>query len=146
MKKISNTMKYGLLGLVISIAIFISLGVLTAVIPNQFFVRMTAINYLDYVFLALTSILMGTYVSLSIYSKKNGNTLCKPAAYSGGIFGFLGFGCALCNKLLLLLLGAAGVLTYVEPFRPVLGSVGIGLMGFAVYGKGNDIVKNSKKK
>ncbi len=131
--------------IIFSIGFFIVLGIVTVLIPNKFFVRMAQINYLDYIFLVLTSILLGTYVSFYRYQKKHSNKTCTAAAYGGGIFGFLGFGCVVCNKLLVLLLGVAGALTYVEPYRPFIGSVGIGLMSYAVYNKGKHIIWNKDK-
>ena len=125
--------------IIFSIGFFIVFGVVTVLIPNQFFVRMAQINYLDYIFLVLTSILLGTYVSFYKYQKKHLNNTSTAAVYGGGIFGFLGFGCAVCNKILILLLGVAGVLTYVEPYRPFIGFAGIGLMSYAVYSKVKEV-------
>src|SRR3989344_2355764 len=120
---------------VIASSIFlVSFSLITALFPNNWFIRMTPANILDYIFLALTSLLLGTYVSLSLTEKKRAKQ-SNMAAYGGGICGFLGFGCALCNNLLLLIFGAVGVLTYVEPYRPLLGTIGVGLMGYAVYTK-----------
>jgi cytochrome c biogenesis protein CcdA len=126
--------------IIFSIGFFIVFGIVTVLIPNKFFARMTPIYYLDYIFLVLTSILLGTYVSFYRYQKKHSNKTCTAAAYGGGIFGFLGFGCSICNKILILLLGVAGVLTYIEPYRPFIGFAGIGLMSYAVYNKGKNIM------
>lgn len=118
---------------------FVIFGVITVLIPNRFFARMTPVNTLDYLFLVFTSLLLGTYISLHQYQKKHGSKKCGVAATSGGVFGFLGFGCSVCNKLLILLLGVAGVLTYVEPYQPLIGSIGVSLLGYAVYSKGKSI-------
>ncbi|MBR9706674.1 hypothetical protein GOV14_06585 [Candidatus Pacearchaeota archaeon] len=127
--------------LLFSISFFGVLGIVTVLIPTKFFARMTPITYLDYIFLVLTSVLLGTYVSFHMYLKKHMNKKCTVSAYGGGIFGFLGFGCSICNKILVLLLGAAGVLTYIEPYRPFIGSAGVGLMLYAVYSKGKEIME-----
>jgi len=122
-----------------SILFFVLFGTVTILIPNKFFARMTPVTALDYVFLIFTSLLLGTYVSFHQYQKKYGSKKCGIAATSGGVFGFLGFGCAVCNKILVLLLGFAGVLMYIEPYRPQIGLVGVGLLGYAVYSKGKSI-------
>lgn len=122
-----------------SIIFFVVFGVLTVLIPNKFFARMTSVTMLDYIFLIFTSLLLGIYVSFYHYQKKHGSKKCEVAATSGGVFGFLGFGCSVCNKLLILLLGVAGVLMYVESYRALIGSTGIALLGYAVYGKGKSI-------
>ncbi len=124
---------------VYSILFFVVFGVLTVLIPNKFFARMTPITMLDYVFLIFISLLLGIYVSFYHYQKKHGSKKCGAVATSGGVFGFLSFGCSLCNKLLILLLGVAGVLAYVEPYRPLIGSIGVSLLGYAVYSKGKSI-------
>lgn len=118
---------------------FTAFGVVTVLIPNTYFARMTPVTFLDYIFLTLTSILLGLYLSFNRYQKKHTTKKSSTAAYTGGIFGFLSFGCVLCNKILLLLLGVAGVLTYIEPYRPLLGTLGIGLMTYATYAKAKDI-------
>ena len=136
-----EAIRYLLLGLAFSIGIFMLFGSVTALIPNAFFKRMSQATLLDYIFLAITSLLTGAYISLSIYQKRHISRKCDIAAAGGGIGGFLGFGCAVCNKILVWLLGIGGVLTYVEPYRPFIGSVGIGLMSYAVYKKGNAIMQ-----
>jgi hypothetical protein len=118
---------------------FVVFGVLTVLIPNKFFARMTPVTAPDYIFLIFTSLLLGTYLSFHQYQKKHGSKKGCVAATSGGVFGFLGFGCSICNKLLILLLGVAGVLAYVEPYRPLIGSFGIGLMVYAIYIKGQQL-------
>lgn len=131
----NNKIKIIFNAVIFSFLFFIVFGIVTVLIPNKFFARMTPINSLDYIFLSITSILLGLYMSLHIYQKKHRNKKCTASAYSGGVFGFLGFGCSVCNKILILLLGVAGVMTYVEPYRPFIGSIGVILMGYAVYAK-----------
>src|SRR3989338_3315261 len=121
-------------------------SLITALFPNNWFIRMTPANSLDYVFLVLTSLLLGAYVSLSLTEKKR-TKQSNASAYGGGVSGFLGFGCALCNKLLLLIFGAVGVLIYIEPYRPLIGAMGVGLMSYAVYIKlGQEKKKEDKSK
>ena len=121
---------------VFSIIFFVVFGVVTVLIPNKFFARMATVTTLDYIFLIVISLLLGTYISFYQYQKTHRSKNFGVAATSGGVFGFLGFGCSVCNKILILLLGVAGVLTYVEPYRPLIGSTGVLLLGYAVYTKG----------
>ncbi|MBI4447939.1 hypothetical protein HY643_03085 [Candidatus Woesearchaeota archaeon] len=125
-----------------SIIIFLVFGIITSLIPTNFFARMTPPTSLDYTFLILTSILLGTYISLYKYQKKYSTKTCTVAAYSGGASGFLGFGCAVCNKILILLLGVTGVLAYVEPYKPIFGLVGVTLLSYAVYIKSKNILRD----
>ncbi|HIG93839.1 MAG: hypothetical protein QT02_C0004G0028 [archaeon GW2011_AR9] len=113
-------------------------GIVTFLIPTPFFTRMTPKTFFDYGYWILTSALFGTYIAFYCYNKK-AQAKCTVTAAGGGIFGFLGFGCAVCNKLLLLLFGAVGVLTYIEPIKPLLGLAGTALLGYAVYQQGRNV-------
>ncbi len=122
--------KVWLPALLITLPVFLVFGLVTAVIPNPFFVRMTPLTWLDYFLLVSTSLLIGLYLSVLRYMKKSGK--CAITASGGGVLGFLGFSCVVCNKLLVVLLGVAGVLTYIEPYRYILGFGGLVLLLYAV--------------
>jgi hypothetical protein len=50
-----------------------------------------------------------------------------------GLLSFLAVGCPLCNKVVVLLIGAAGALTSFEPIRPVPGLVSVAMLGYALW-------------
>ena len=120
------------LSVLFSLIFLVVFGTLTVLIPNTFFARMTSIHYYDYIFLVLTSLLAGVSVALWQYSKSVGvkSASCTLGGTIGGVFSF---GCAICNKLLILLLGLSGVMTYFMPLQPILGVVSIGLLGWGVH-------------
>lgn len=138
----NNNTKSILIGVISSIVFFFIFGIITAVVPNSLFTRMTPVTLIEYTSLFLTSLLLGVYFGLSYYEKKIKSGGCDAVAAAGGIAGFLTFGCAICNKLLVLLLGVTGVLKYFEPIRPVLGFVSVGLLSIAIIYK----IKHIKKK
>ncbi len=115
--------------ILISAAIFMILGGVTAIYENPFFQRMTPLYWFDYVFLGLESVLMGLFWGI------NAPVCAVKKAGVGGVFGFLGFACPVCNKLLLFLFGSGILLTYFEPIRPYVGTLGLLLLSFAVYKK-----------
>lgn len=115
--------------IIISVLSFLILGAVTAVYENSFFQRMTALYWFDYVLLILESLLIGVFLGV------NAPDCAIKKAGVGGILGFLGFACPICNKLLLLLFGSGLLLTYFEPIRPLVGALGIILLGLAVYKK-----------
>ena len=120
------------IGFLIGLLIFVFMGLVTVLIPNNIFIRMTPIYFYDYVFLILTSVLSGAYATLWHYSKKTShNRSCLTA--SGVVAGFFSFGCAICNKLLILIIGLAGVTTYFMPIQPLIGAIGIMILSYAVY-------------
>ncbi|MEK6853551.1 MAG: hypothetical protein AABX64_02600 [Nanoarchaeota archaeon] len=128
----NQKLKYVLLGLGTGLLFFVVSGIITSLLPNSFFTRMTPINTLDYIFLASSSILLGAYVGVHYY-KKNTIKKCDTIATTGGIGSFFAFACPICNKLLVFVFGATTLMTYFEPYRPILGFVSNGLLAGAVW-------------
>ena len=129
-----------LISIVTAILSYMVFGTVTAIISNRFFTRMTPFGLWERISLAVTSLLLGAYFGLAYYGKASGKgKVCATTATAGGIFGFLTFGCSICNKVLVFFLGVAGVFTYFEPIRPFLGIVSILFLGFAIYKKAENI-------
>ena len=128
-----------LVGIASSTILFLVFGMVTSIIQNPFFIRMTPVRWLEWTSLIVTSSLIGIYIGLTYYGRKTATKKCNVTATAGGVFGFLTFGCSICNKILVLLLGVTGVLTYFEPVRPALGVLSIGLLGTAVVYKAKKI-------
>lgn len=105
-------------------------GLPTDVIPNPWFTRMTPVRPQDYAFLAATTVLaaaLGATYALP--------AACpfQPAKYSVGTYlSVLGIGCPICNKIVVLLLGVSGALTYFQPVQPLLALGSIALLGYAL--------------
>ena len=93
---------------------------------------MTPITFLDEIFLVSSSLLLGAYVGVHYYKKNTANK-CDAVATSGGIGSFLAFACPVCNKLLVLLFGVTALMTYFEPYRPLLGFISNGALIGAIY-------------
>ena len=117
------------ISLIIAAMVFVMMGTLTALWNNPYFIRMTPVTGWDYVILSLESMLIGLFFGI-----RRPRCATKKAGI-GGVFGFLGFGCSICNKLLLLLFGSSFLLTYFEPIRYYVGAVGILIFTFALYQK-----------
>lgn len=109
------TMAEAVRSALISGGFFAGLGTLTALWGNPFFARMTPVAPFDYILLGAESVLLGLILGMR-------NPVCEIKRLTfGGIFAFLGFGCSLCNKILLLAFGASSLLTWFEPARPLIG-------------------------
>ncbi|MBI2670425.1 hypothetical protein HYX18_00380 [Candidatus Woesearchaeota archaeon] len=121
-----------IIGIMTALAIFVFLGMISVLVPNPFFKRMTQIYFYDYIFLVLTSLLLGAYIGLWYY-KKNSSSMCNYAAAGEATGGFFSFGCAICNKLLIWVLGLSGVVSYFMPIQPILGVISILLLAYVVY-------------
>jgi hypothetical protein len=103
---------------------FVASGILTVLVPNMLFVRMTPISWFDYVIWPVSALLIGGFMALR-HAVAKGAAACSTTAGTGGVAAFLGFSCPICNKVLVLLIGTGGVLTFVEPYRHVIGVVGL---------------------
>lgn len=125
-----------IIGTVVALLVFLVFGIVTVLIKNPFFIRMTPTHWYDYIFLVLTSALSGAYTGLWSHNKNNArkiNSKCNYTATGGSIGGFFSFGCAICNKLLIWLFGLSWVIAYFMPIQPIFGIISIALLSYAVY-------------
>ncbi len=99
-------------------------GLISVLIPNTWFSRVTEIHWWDYYYLPVSAILVGVFVAQRALLRLR-SPGCKLTAGAGGIAAFLGFSCPVCNKVLVLLLGLPGVLTWIEPYQAWIGAGGI---------------------
>ncbi|MGN6360260.1 MAG: hypothetical protein ACTHNK_07725, partial [Thermomicrobiales bacterium] len=81
-------------------ATFVLIGVPTALIPIPWFMRMLPSRPLDWVFLALTTLLAAALGAT--YALPVACPLGEGKLTAGGILSFLAIGCPICNKVALL--------------------------------------------
>jgi len=120
----------------IATAILVALP--TAVIPNPVFGRAIEVTWWSYPVVILTGILGG--LLLATYVKEPGLTDEEPAeeakasklGLAGGFIAFFAVGCPVCNKLVLLALGASGAMTWFAPVQPFLAVASVVLMAVAL--------------
>ena len=106
-------------GLAVAVGSFVALGTVAALWENPLFVRMTPAGDIEVVLLGLLSVLLGTYVAIR-------RPFCSAkTAGVGGVLGFIGVACPVCNKVLLLLFGGDLLLTYFEPVRVYVAAAGV---------------------
>ena len=107
-------------GAAVAIAMFAGLGTVAALWENPLFMRMTPTGGFEITLLLLLSALAGLYVGLP-------QTECgKRTAGTGGVIGFLGIACPVCNKILVLLFGGALCLIHPGTITDLIG-LGIGV-------------------
>jgi hypothetical protein len=111
----------------VAAAMFAGLGTVAALWDNPLFMRMTPTGSFEIALLLLLSILAGVYVGLPR------NACGKRTAGTGGVIGFLGIACPVCNKILVLLFGSALLLEYYEPARLYLALSGVALLAAAIW-------------
>jgi len=117
------------LGVGVGAAMYAGLGTVAALWENPLFMRMTPTGGFEITLLLLLSVLAGLYVGLP-------QAECgKRTAGTGGVIGFLGIACPVCNKILVLLFGGALLLEYYEPVRLYLALGGVVLVAVAIWFK-----------
>lgn len=126
-EKLSLTPGRVLKGAIVSAVMFGVLGTVSAIWENQFFIRMTPAGNWEIAALLALSVLIGVFIAI----RRPGCSGTKAGA--GGILGFLGIACPVCNKILLLIFGGDLLLTYFEPIRIYVAVIGVGLAGWAVF-------------
>lgn len=110
-----------------AIASALLMGIPTDVVPNSYFTRMTPVRPQDYVFLSITALLIGLVAaSYTIPLPRSGAPAGKVTA--AGLLSYLAVGCPACNKVVLLLLGTSGALTYWAPLQPLIALASILLL------------------
>lgn len=111
------------------VAALIVIGIPAAIIDNPFFIRMTPVRSQDYVYWIIASGLSGLIAGTFAFP---GSSVCQGRAVSGGALSYLAVACPICNKLVVLLLGVSGALTFFEPAQFFLGPASILLLGWAL--------------
>ena len=122
---------------VIGAVVYGVFGTVSALWHNPLFIRMTPTSGFETGLLAVQSALLGLYFGI------RRSSCALPKAGVGGILGFLGVACPVCNKLLMLLFGSQLLLTYFEPVRLYVGIAGILLTGLALAQKLSMSASNS---
>ncbi|MFI8087438.1 hypothetical protein ACIF9R_03850 [Streptomyces sp. NPDC086080] len=118
-----------------ALATAILVGAPTDVVPNPLFGRSVPVQWWNYPALAVTAVLAG--IVLSTYVRPP-SAPSEPDPRKGGRLGavggalsFFAVGCPVCNKLVLVLLGASGAMSYWAPLQPLLAVVSAGLLAEA---------------
>lgn len=100
----------------------------TRLIANPWFKRMTPPRTSDYVILAISAVLFAAGV---VVARRVAQTSGRFAV--GGSAVVLAVGCALCNKIVVLLLGTGGAVGLFGPIQPVIGAAGIAVLATALW-------------
>ena len=116
-----------------TVATFLFIAYSTALIPNPIFGRSIAPTSWAMTIAVISSILSG--LLLATYVRSDSPLNEERSLRFGTIGGFATFfavGCPVCNKIVLLALGASGAVQWFAPVQPYLAALGIGLLGYAL--------------
>ncbi len=112
------------------IVTLVLIAIPTSIIDTPFFIRMTPVRPQDYIIWIMTGLLAGLIIGT--YTLGAG-VRSEGKVVSGGFLSFLAVGCPICNKLILLLLGTSGALTYFAPVQLYIGIASLALLGWALH-------------
>ncbi len=113
-------------GVAVAAVLFAALGTASALWENPVFIRMTPAGNFEIWALVLLSVLIGVF-----FVVRRPGCMGKTAG-TGGVLGFLGIACPVCNKILLLIFGGDLLLTYFEPIRIYVAAFGVLIAAWAV--------------
>jgi hypothetical protein len=128
-----RVLAFGILSLAVAAAYLIVIGVVTAVIPNPVFERMTPVTPSNVVFWILPAVLFGPLAASYLVPVTPATCATGERTLAGGVLSFLAVGCPLCNKVVVLALGASGALAYFEPIQPLLGVASVALLAYGLW-------------
>ncbi len=106
-------------------------GLPTDVIPNPVFGRPVPVTWWSPVVLAVSAVLSGMLVATYV-RQPSGVDRPARAGGLGGALAFFAVGCPVCNKLVVVALGASGALRWFEPIQPFLAGASIALLAVAL--------------
>ncbi len=118
-----------LTGAAVSLVSFAVLGTVAALWENPLFIRMTPAGGVEIALLAAQCVLFGLFFALRRPSCPTG------AVGAGGVMNFIGIACPICNKVLVLIVGADLLLVYFEPVRLYVAAAGVLVTAVAVVGE-----------
>lgn len=112
--------------------VFVALltGIPTDVVPNDWYTRMTPVEGYAVPVWATVSVLSGI-LAASLWGVRTAVCPTRGSGAFGSLgaaFSWLAIGCPLCNKLVILAIGASGALTFFAPLQPWLAALSVGLL------------------
>lgn len=102
------------------------LGIPTVLLANPWYIRMTPVRAQDYAFWALSVLLLGLIAGTYALDQPTGPDM--PATATGGLLTYFAVGCPICNKLVVLVLGVSGALTFFAPLQLFIGLASVLLL------------------
>ncbi len=108
----------------------LAIGIPTGIVKTSFYTRMTPVLWWNYPVWAITSALSGLLLATYVAARGSAPAQQKKAM-AGGLLSVFAVGCPVCNKLVVLALGASGAMTYFAPLQPILAVASLALLGEA---------------
>lgn len=114
-----------------AVATFLVIGVPTDIVPNPVFGRAVPVRSWEPLVLLATSVLTGVWFGLQQPGAAGDRRSSAPALGGAGLAMFA-VACPVCNKVVLLALGASGALGVWQPLQPWLAGVSLAMLAGSV--------------
>ena len=113
-----------------AVAALVLIGIPADLIHSPWFERQIAAGTTDYVLWVATAVLTGLVIGTFVLQAAAASD--QRMVVSGGLLSFLAVGCPICNKLVVLLLGTSGALTFFAPIQPYIGLASLMLLAWTL--------------
>ena len=100
-------------------------------LDNPIFGRPIPPKPIDYVILAVTSLLIGLILAIRP-EPTEASERQETRTMVGGFVSFLAVGCPVCNQLVVALVGTSGALGWWAPVQPIVGLAAVGLLVYTL--------------
>jgi hypothetical protein len=111
----------------------VAVGVPSALLPNPFFVRMTAVPWWSYTTWVLTAVLSGALAATYVRRSPGVPPAPGRAGILANIGSFLAVGCPVCNKVVIAAIGVSGALNVWAPIQPLIAAAALAILGWALW-------------
>lgn len=125
--------QFGLRGWLVAVVAAVAVGLITGIpmvmIETPWFLRMTPVRPQDYIVWVASAVLIGLIAgTYAVAPRATG----MKSTVAGGLLSYLAIGCPICNKVVVLLLGVGGALTFFGPAQLFLGIVSLVLLAWTL--------------
>lgn len=110
-------------------AMLLVIGGTTAIFENSYFSRMEPVRTQDYIIWVVSAVLVGLLAGTFVIARASdeaGKTM------AGGFLADVAVACPACNKIVVLLLGSSGAVTFFGPLQLFLGIAAVALLVVAL--------------
>lgn len=123
-------------GLASALVTALVIGIPTGVIETSWYHRMTPVLWWNYPVWVVSSLLTGALVATYVRDPDLEVPPTQGAkTFLGSVLTIFAVGCPICNKLVVMAIGASGALTLFAPIQPVLAVGSILLLAYALWAR-----------
>lgn len=116
-----------------AVGVYLLVAIPTDLVDTPLFTREVPPTWWAHPVLVVTALLSGLLLATYVTEPGDGAVRGGRRGLVGGIVSFFAVGCPVCNKLVLLALGASGAMQYFEPVQPLLAGASLVLVGWALW-------------